>query len=157
MKKIIYGETGTGKSYGPVAEYIRNHEGLIVISPVNIDIQLHYANLERDVFEKNTIAVYNLGDIPTAMQDDEFVKLINSEEMQSLSKNEDYTILIWGGFMYALNDPEVERTLKEMNCNVLIEYCCSQMVIERKEELAPYLKHCQTWELVQHCREKEDY
>lgn len=147
MKKIIYGATGTGKSYGPIADYIRNHTNIIVVTPSSVEGQLSYAKLQKEAFEKNTIKIYDFCEIPTAKQDEEFVKVINSEEFQKLANNKNNTVIIWGGFVHTLNKEDVAHLLSKLECNVLIEYCCSQMDIEQFGELSNYLQESETWEV----------
>lgn len=146
MKKIIYGETGTGKSYGPVADYIRNNTNIIIVTPFDINEQLSYAKLDKEIFEKNVIKIYDYSEILYVKQDKAFKNLLISKEFQVLANNTDNTVIIWSGFVYALNEKNVVHLLSGLNCNVLIEYCCSQRNIEYGE-LSLYFQLKTTWNM----------
>lgn len=146
MKRIIYGETGTGKSYELIADYIRNNTNIIIVTPFDINDQLSYAKLDKEIFEKNVVKIYDFSETPHAKQDEEFKNLLVSEEFQELANNENNTVIIWGGFIHAVNEENVVHLLSGMNCNVLIEYCCSQRDVEYGE-LSLYFKQNTTWNM----------
>lgn len=150
QKVLLYGQTGTGKSYD-IINYINTHDHIMIASPCSIADQLRYGaqhldtasektgmeneQLITDLREQMFGGVYhavmfgNFANVPTAKKSETFLKYLKDKVSQGyegtygegLNSSHD-ALIIWGGFKEALMDTDCVQILTDLPCKVFIEY-----------------------------------
>lgn len=141
MKKIIYGNTGYGKSYTYIAPIIKEKNNLILITSNDLKSELEFMGLNKDIIdigsvndktkEFGKIAITFEG-VPECLHSEALVNMLNMLENNNTTNDEKVTIILIG-FMKEMNDRHFVERIENWKANVVVEYCCMKDDVQRGE------------------------
>lgn len=133
MKRLIFGDTGIGKSYTYVTPII-NNGNILLITPNGINSELKYLGdlcvSIKNISIKEILNSHGNYGIVFKWDTDTLIELITNIEHSALNKNTDFTV-IFTNFMCMINNLKnfeicyLITRLNNWKCNLLIEHTCS--------------------------------
>lgn len=153
-KRVIYGKTGSGKSYIHISDYIRSNDNVVIFTPYSIQGQVKYSSLALEEITEtphfggefhNT--VYDFSEIPEICKAKHYMEVISTEVVQKMVSREDILVIFWGIPMELIQNEETGfcKMVTSWKCRVVIEVSCSQKDYFDDREFLPF--STKEWEL----------